>query len=75
MCPDNKNRCDFLNLSGAADSVAEIVFQARGRPISIGVSGACGAGKSSMIKLMQASRDARPPKESDREFVFVEFNA
>ena len=75
MWPDNETEHDFLNFSGVADSVAEIIVQARGRPISIGVSGAWGAGKSSMIKLTQASLGGLPRKEDEREFVFVEFNA
>jgi predicted KAP-like P-loop ATPase len=40
MWPDNETERDFLNFSGVADTVAEIIVQARGRPISIGVSGA-----------------------------------
>ncbi|WP_137390416.1 KAP family P-loop NTPase fold protein [Rhodoligotrophos defluvii] len=75
MWPDNETERDFLNFSGVADTVAEIIVQARGRPISIGVSGAWGIGKSSMIKLTQASLAARPRKDGEREFVFVEFNA
>lgn len=77
MWVDNETDTDFLNFSGVADTVAEIVYQANGRPISIGVSGAWGAGKSSMIKLIQAS--LRNPPESgqkpEKDFVFVEFNA
>ena len=75
MWPDNETELDFLNFSSVADSVAEIVVQAGGRPISIGVSGAWGSGKSSMIKLTQASLGARPRGSGEREFVFVEFNA
>lgn len=75
MWPDNETERDFLNFSGIADTVAEIIVQARGRPISIGVSGAWGIGKSSMIKLTQASLAKRPRKEGEREFIFVEFNA
>jgi predicted KAP-like P-loop ATPase len=75
MWPDNETERDFLNFSGVADTVAEIVVQAHGRPISIGVSGAWGIGKSSMIKLTQASLARRSPKEGEREFIFVEFNA
>ncbi len=77
MWVDNETDTDFLNFSGVADTVAEIVYQTNGRPISIGVSGAWGAGKSSMIKLIQAS--LRNPPESgqkpEKDFVFVEFNA
>jgi len=50
--PDNETDRDFLNFTGVADTVAEIIVQANGRPISIGVSGAWGVGKSSMIKLV-----------------------
>lgn len=75
MWPDNETARDFLNFSGVADTVAEIIVQARGRPISIGVSGAWGIGKSSMIKLTQTSLAKRARKEGEREFVFVEFNA
>lgn len=75
MWPDNETARDFLNFSGVADTVAEIIVQARGRPISIGVSGAWGIGKSSLIKLTQACLADRPRMEGERDFVFVEFNA
>ena len=74
MWPDNETDLDFLNFTGVADTVAEIIVQAAGRPISIGISGAWGVGKSSMIKLTRASLEKRA-KDSGRDFVFVEFNA
>jgi len=43
MWVDNETETDFLNFSGVADTVAEIIHQANGRPISIGVSGGAGA--------------------------------
>ncbi len=70
MWPDNETARDFLNFSGVADTVAEIIIQANGRPISIGVSGAWGVGKSSMIKLIRRALEGR-----NGSFVFVEFNA
>ena len=74
MWPDNETERDFLNFTGVADTVAEIIVQAKGRPISIGVSGAWGVGKSSMIKLIRRALEKRA--EGGRsEFVFVEFNA
>jgi predicted KAP-like P-loop ATPase len=75
MWSDNETERDFLNFSGVADTIAEIIVQSRGRPISIGVSGAWGIGKSSMVKLTRASLTQRPRQSSDREFIFVEFNA
>ncbi len=53
MRPDNETEKDFLNFTGVAGTVAEIIVQANGRPISIGVSSSWGVGKSSMINLIR----------------------
>src|SRR5262249_52721888 len=74
MWPDNETEQDFLNFSGVAGTVAEIIVQAKGRPISIGVSGAWGVGKSSMIRLIRKALVGRAEKD-DQKFVFVEFDA
>ncbi|MCB7135798.1 KAP family P-loop NTPase fold protein [Cellulosimicrobium marinum] len=72
---DNETARDLLNFEGVADTVAEFILQAGGRPISIGVSGAWGVGKSSMIQLTRAALDAKHPPGESNAFVFVEFNA
>jgi len=74
MWPDNETERDFLNFSGVADTVAEIIVQANGRPTSIGVSGSWGSGKSSMIKLVRRALENRTSGEPS-DFIFVEFNA
>lgn len=74
MWADNETARDFLNFTGVSDTVAEIIIQAKGKPISIGVSGAWGVGKSSMIKLIRSALEARAQGRRS-EFVFVEFNA
>lgn len=74
MWPDNETDRDFLNFTGVADTVAEIIVQAKGRPISIGISGAWGVGKSSMIRLVHRSMTQRSGKGGG-DFIFVEFNA
>ena len=74
MWPDNETERDFLNFSGVADTVAEIITQAAGRPTSIGISGSWGAGKSSMIKLVRAALAEKDQKDSE-QFIYVEFNA
>lgn len=71
MWSDNETNRDFLNFKTVADTVAEVILAAGGKPISMGVSGGWGVGKSSMIKLIQESLSGRA---SDK-FVFVEFNA
>ena len=74
MWPDNETEKDFLNFSGVADTVAEIIRQAAGRPTSIGISGSWGAGKSSMIKLVRAAL-AEKDQNDPEQFIYVEFNA
>ena len=84
MWTDNETAQDFLNFGSVARTVAEVIEQAHSRPISIGVSGAWGVGKSSMIKLIRGELDARAkgagePDSHERgaesKFIFVEFNA
>lgn len=74
MWSDNEAETDYLNFTGVSDTVAEIVIQAQGRPISIGVSGAWGVGKSSMIKLIRGALASRAGGDKSK-IVFVEFNA
>jgi predicted KAP-like P-loop ATPase len=74
MWPDNETELDFLNFGGVADTVAEMIVQADGKPISIGVSGAWGVGKSSMIRLIGKALSARDTNDPPK-FVLVEFNA
>jgi predicted KAP-like P-loop ATPase len=71
MWSDNETSRDFLNFRAVAETAAEMIVQAKGRPLSMGVSGSWGVGKSSLIKLIQASLAER----TDQKFAFVEFNA
>ncbi len=71
MWSDNETNRDFLNFRAVADTAAEIVVRASGNPISIGITGGWGVGKSSMIRLVEASLKER----SSEDFLFVQFNA
>lgn len=71
MWSDNETNRDFVNFRAVADTAAEMIVQAQGRPLSMGVSGSWGVGKSSLIRLIKASLEGR----TDEKFVFVEFNA
>lgn len=71
MWSDNETNRDFLNFRCVADTAAEMIVQARGQPLSMGVSGGWGVGKSSMLKLISDSLVAR----GDDRYLFVEFNA
>lgn len=71
MWSDNVTNCDFLNFRTVADTVAEMIIQAQGCPLSMGISGGWGAGKSSMIKFIEEALRER----GNDKFLFVDFNA
>lgn len=71
MWSDNETDQDFLNFGFVAEIAAEMIVQAEGRPLSMGISGSWGVGKSSMMKLLAKSLRDR----SEENFLFVEFNA
>jgi predicted KAP-like P-loop ATPase len=73
MWTDNETNVDYLNFSGVAETVAELIVQANARPISIGIAGAWGVGKSSMIQLVQRELEKRD--SAGKKFLFVTFNA
>ena len=55
MWHDNETTVDYLNFGVVADACASLLRQSRGEPISIGVSGGWGAGKSSLVKMIAAA--------------------
>ena len=71
MWTDNETNRDFLNFRCVADIAAETIIQAAGQPLSMGVSGGWGVGKSSMLKLISDALNER----GDDRYLFVEFNA
>lgn len=79
MWPDNETERDFLNFRGVDATISEIIVQAGGRPISTGMSGAWGVGKSFMIELVRAELNERrkvgKTAGANRDFISVEFNA
>ncbi|WP_345453586.1 KAP family P-loop NTPase fold protein [Arthrobacter gyeryongensis] len=75
MWLDNETDRDFLNFEGVADTIAEVIVSAGGRPVSIGVSGAWGVGKSSMIKLTRTALTKHQPVDGPKKYLFVDFNA
>ena len=55
MWSDNETDRDLLNFQHVADIAAERILGAAGRPLSIGISGGWGMGKSSMMGLLRLS--------------------
>jgi predicted KAP-like P-loop ATPase len=85
MWVDAETKIDYLNFGSVADSVVELIEQAGGTPLSIGVSGAWGVGKSSLVKQTRDALERRDRESAAAEgvsgkdyksrYVFVEFNA
>lgn len=85
MWADTETDVDYINFSSVADSVVELIEQAQGKPLSVGVSGAWGVGKSSLVMLTKDALERRERehardqgiKDDDfvSKYVFVSFNA
>lgn len=71
MWSDNEASQDCLNFQMVADTAAEMIIQSSGRPLSLGVSGGWGVGKTTMIRLIEGALK----KHGDDKFLFVQFNA
>lgn len=85
MWHDNETTVDYLNFGIVADACASLLRQSRGEPISIGVSGGWGAGKSSLVKMIAARLETPlvPPElgitdnqisSVEHQYVVITFN-
>jgi predicted KAP-like P-loop ATPase len=73
MWHDNETSVDYLNFGVVADACASLLQKTNGAPISIGVSGGWGAGKSSLVKMI-AARLATVSVPEKNTYVVVTFN-
>lgn len=73
MWHDNETTVDYLNFGVVADACAKLLQQARGEPISVGISGGWGAGKTSLVRMV-AQRLEALNKPDDNTYVVVTFN-
>jgi predicted KAP-like P-loop ATPase len=71
MWADVETSQDFLNFRVMAGLVAQMILDAKGKPLSIGISGGWGVGKSSMVKLIEEEMHAA----NNKKFVYLTFNA
>ena len=73
MWSDNETTVDYLNFGIVADACAKLLQQANGTPISVGISGGWGAGKTSLVRMIEARlSQVNVPKENT--YVVVTFN-
>ena len=72
MWHDVETTRDLLNFTVVADTAAQLIRESSSEPISIGVSGNWGTGKSSLVKMIGASLRK---SDSYQKYIFLEFNA
>jgi predicted KAP-like P-loop ATPase len=73
MWHDVETTKDLLNFTVVAETAAQLIRESNGEPVSIGVSGNWGTGKSSLVKMIGAS--LKKADVTDQKYVFLEFNA
>lgn len=72
MWNDIETTTDYLNFSIVSKTVADLIIESGDNPISIGVSGSWGVGKSSMVKMIGKDLNNQ---SGDNKYIFLEFNA
>jgi predicted KAP-like P-loop ATPase len=70
---DIEAKVDLLNFNLVAEAAAQLIRDSEGQPLTIGISGGWGVGKSSLVKMVGATLLA--DKGADKQYVFLEFNA
>ncbi|SER72278.1 KAP family P-loop NTPase fold protein [Giesbergeria anulus] len=73
MWSDNETTVDYLNFGVVADACAKLLQQAKGTPISVGISGGWGVGKTSLVRMIEMRlKNADTPGKNT--YVVVTFN-
>lgn len=72
MWNDIETTTDYLQFSVISKTVADLIIESGDNPISIGVSGSWGAGKSSLVKMIGKDLDTQ---SGNNKYIFLEFNA
>lgn len=77
MWHDIEADVDLLNFGMVASAAAGLIRDAGETPLTIGVSGGWGVGKSTLVKLVRADLEASTKKEDGEasSYILMEFNA
>lgn len=70
MWSDSETNLDFLNYSEVSEMIAELISDQRLLPLSLGVFGSWGTGKSTILKLVELELSKNP-----QEYLIVNFDA
>lgn len=75
MWQDIEAEIDLLNFGIMARAAADLVRDTGGAPLTVGISGGWGTGKSTMVKLIGAELHAKEPDLKKPQYILLEFNA
>ncbi|MGR7920673.1 KAP family P-loop NTPase fold protein [Zobellella denitrificans] len=70
MWSDKESKIDFLNFNEIAESIKDIITEKELMPISVGVFGDWGAGKSTILELT-----AKALEQEDQDYIQIQFDA
>ena len=70
MWSDKESKVDFLNFNEIAESIKDLITEKELMPISIGVFGDWGAGKSTILELT-----AKALEKEEQEYIQIHFDA
>lgn len=70
MWSDKESKIDFLNFNEIAESIKDLITEKELMPISIGVFGDWGAGKSTILELT-----AKALEKEEQEYIQIHFDA
>ena len=73
MWTDQETDIDFLNFRAVAETAANLIRENGTRPLSIGISGSWGIGKSSLVKMIH--NQLLSEEDTNNKYIFLEFNA
>lgn len=74
MWHDIETTKDLLNYHILASTAAQIIYDAKGEPLSIGVSGGWGTGKSSLVRMISVEIEKIANLQKSK-YLFLDFNA
>jgi predicted KAP-like P-loop ATPase len=72
MWHDNETTVDYVNFRIVAKACAELIRTADGEPVSIGISGGWGVGKSSLVRMIES--ELQTETQQGPQHVIVTFN-
>ena len=73
MWNDVETTNDLLNFGVVADTAAQLIRDSGNEPLSIGISGSWGSGKSSLVKMI--GKSLNKGNQVEQKYLFLEFNA